>query len=83
MTRKRKLQKRTQYHIVPQPSWLLFRNGKIVGRFDNKQGALYCAVRNARAMFRAGKFASIRIHNRKGRITNERTYGRDPYPPKG
>ena len=52
---------------------------RAIGRFGTKAEA----VRKASEIGRNQKPAQVRIHKKDGTFQEERTYGNDPYPPKG
>jgi hypothetical protein len=74
MTRKR-------YDVVPfHGRWAVESGGGMLGDYDLKQSAIDAAVE--RAQDYPGD-AQVLIHRADGTIEDERTYGHDPYPPKG
>jgi len=69
-------------HVTPDSKggWRAEREGsnRAIATGDNKEPV----VDRARGVARNEK-GSVVIHGRNGRIQEERTYGPDPYPPKG
>lgn len=75
--------KRTKYVVAPspgkQPGWDTTKDGQKVGHHEKKADAVGDAADKAR---RQGN-SQLVIKKEDGKIQEERTYGNDPYPPKG
>lgn len=73
--------KRTQYEVKPSKSggWDGTRNGQRVAHQETKAPVVEKIRREAR---NEGN-SQVKIKGGDGRIQEERTYGKDPYPPKG
>ncbi|MEE8639006.1 MAG: DUF2188 domain-containing protein [bacterium] len=74
--------KRKQYHVTPvkKGGWRVTETGKARGfNFETKPPA----VKKAVALAKKNRPSQVKIRKRNGRIQDERTYGQDPYPPKG
>jgi len=75
--------KRRKFYVNPEKSphcpWGIYEGRAIltVGRTKRQ------AVVKAQQMARAAKPSQLIIRRRDGTIQDERTYGADPYPPKG
>lgn len=68
-------------HVVPhQGGWAVKRAGsdRASSVHDTQRQAIDQAVNQAR-----GEQGQAVIHNRKGQIRDERTYRKDPFPPRG
>jgi Uncharacterized protein conserved in bacteria (DUF2188) len=51
--------------------------------FDSKREAVNEGVRRGRQVEKEGGQAQLRIKGEEGKLQEERTYGKDPYPPAG
>jgi hypothetical protein len=74
--------KRYVYHVTKHgEDWQVKKPGagRAVGRFETKEQAVDRAVEVAKAK----PLGQVVIHKESGAIQSERTYGKDPYPPKG
>jgi len=74
--------KRETFHVTYKDSkWKVKKEGsqRAVKTFDNKEKAVDFGRDVAK---KPGKGQLI-IHKKDGKIQEERTYGKDPYPPKG
>lgn len=74
--------KRRIYDVSPKGSgWTVRERGaqRAVGDFAKKSEA----VERASEIGRNQALAQVVIRGSDGRIQSERTYGKDPYPPKG
>jgi hypothetical protein len=60
--------------------WAVQRDGR--GRADSLHATKKPAVTRAAKLAKAAK-GQLRVKNRDGRIEDERTYTKDPYPPRG
>ena len=69
------------YHVVPQGKpWAVKQSG--IEEPISTHSTKAQAVTAARSLAQRDK-ASLKIHNKDGKIAEERTYGKDPPPPKG
>ena len=70
-------------HVVPDGSgnWAVKSEdaGRAAGVYANKDEA----VERARNIANNATRGQIKVHGRDGKLQYERTYGADPYPPKG
>jgi len=74
--------KRKVFHVVPDgDSWKVKSEGskRAVKTFDDKKDA----VDFGREIAKNQPLGQLKIHKKDGTIQEERTYGKDPYPPKG
>jgi hypothetical protein len=74
--------KRKTYHVVPAgDDWKVeaAQAKRAAGVFENKDEAVKRAIELAKAQ----ELGQVIIHKRDGTIQEERTYGADPFPPKG
>jgi len=71
---------RKRYDVVPSNGqWNVTSGGGVLSRHVNKQPAIDAGVSAARA----NQPSQLVIHRVDGTIEDERTYGDDPYPPRG
>jgi uncharacterized protein DUF2188 len=77
--------KRAVYRVQWVASVRLWRiaTGRMRSWSTFRDDAIEAAVSFAKARFRSGGLAQVVVHNKKGRIAFERTYGRDPKRRKG
>jgi len=72
---------RTSYHVIPNPNggWSVKKEGshRASKKFETKDSA----VCYAREISRDRK-TELYIHNKDGRISDRRSYGQNPFPPK-
>lgn len=73
--------KRTTYYVLPEgDDWKVRKQGaeRAANIFENKQDA----IERARELAQESRPSQLKVHNRKGRIQFEWTYGEDPekYP---
>jgi hypothetical protein len=75
--------KRTTYHVVRRNDgdWDVKRQGST--RPSSTAPTQGQAVSRARHLAQATRPAQVVIHRPNGRIREEHTYGKDPYPPEG
>lgn len=74
--------KRTKYEVAPTKGgggWDVKRDGQKVSHHNKKAPAVKKATVEAK---KEGN-SQVRIKKTDGKIQEERTYGKDPYPPKG
>jgi hypothetical protein len=74
--------RRKVYHVIPDGySWKVKSEGskRAVKTFDHKKNA----VDFGREIAKNQPLAQVKIHKKDGTIQEERTYRKDPYPPKG
>ncbi|NSW76934.1 MAG: DUF2188 domain-containing protein [Candidatus Atribacteria bacterium] len=73
--------KRNILHVVPheKKGWRINMPEKGDKIFATKKEA----VKEAISIARTSQPSQLVIHGRDGKIQEERTYGRDPYPPRG
>jgi hypothetical protein len=72
---------RKRYDVSPSgDDWVVTTGGTTVRRYDTKQPAVDEAVRRAKGH---DGDAQVVIKRQDGTIQDERTYGHDPYPPRG
>lgn len=74
---------RLRMHVQPRPDgrWEVHREG--AGRASFVTDSQSDAISRAAASARSSGHAQVVIHGRDGRVRDERTYGEDPYPPRG
>lgn len=71
---------RKQYHVSPSGSnWKLTLAGVTLSTHITKPPAIDAGV----AVARANQPSQLLIHRADGTIEDERTYGDDPFPPRG
>jgi hypothetical protein len=71
---------RTRYEVTPNGTkWNVSRNGAVVATYGTKQEA----VDYAQGRAQADQPSQLLIKRANGTIEDERTYGNDPYPPRG
>lgn len=71
---------RREIHVVPYGGrWAVKVGGELVVAGVRKADAM----RVAHDYAAGAETASIRVHNRKGVIVNELSFGSDPFPPAG
>ena len=81
----RKKAKRMTWHVTPdkgsEKDWRVKRRGasRASRVFANKERAIACAKRFAKKRSRG----QVLVHNKKGRIVDEMTYGDDPRGSRG
>ena len=72
---------RKRYDIVPKgDDWALTSGGKTVEKHDTKDAAVKAGANRAK---KEPGNSQLIIHRKDGTIQDERTYGADPYPPRG
>lgn len=73
---------RKSYHVTPHPEggWQVKSEGS--NRASSKHETKNKAVAAGRKLARK-KSSQMFIHGRNGKIQEERTYGKDPFPPEG
>ena len=74
---------RVRYHVTARPSgdWEVKREG--ADRASRVASTKADAVRIAAELARNRGPSQVVIHKADGKIQGERTYGKDPYPPRG
>src|SRR5438309_4944299 len=79
---------RVRIEVVPRNEpddwpWCVMKDRRLIVGTMTKVQAADEAVRLAREIVRQGGFASVRVHDRRGRLQSERTLPRssDPFPP--
>ena len=76
-----------RYYYVTQsaPGWVVKTAGDERGvQFRTQADAITAAAQAARNDWEHGGTPSgVRIHDREGKWRDERTYGEDPFPPRG
>lgn len=71
---------RKQFHVVPRGSlWQVTDAAGVRSNHLNKSDAIDAGV----AMAKQNQPSQLLIHRANGTIEDERTYGQDPYPPRG
>jgi hypothetical protein len=71
---------RADVRVLPDAgNWKVTLNGVRQAAYPNKPPAIDHGVRVAKA----NQPSSLRIHRADGTIEDERTYGDDPFPPRG
>lgn len=71
---------RKRYDVIPSRSnWAVTTSGSTLSTHVTKGDAITAAVTVARA----NQPSQLLIHRADGTIEDERTYGDDPYPPRG
>lgn len=76
------MSKRTTYHVTPDgDGWKVQKEGsnRASAQCDTKKEA----VNRGRELAQNQTLSQLKIHKQDGTIQEERTYGKDPYPPKG
>jgi len=77
------MKQRTTYHVTPHPEggWQGILEGadRASVKGDNKQAVLERTIELAKN----NTPSSVRIHSQEGKLQEERSYGSDPFPPKG
>jgi len=76
------MSKRQTFHVVPaKDGWNVKREGaqRPAKTFDIKKDAVDFGRRAAQHQ----PLGQLKIHKKDGTIQEERTYGKDPFPPKG
>jgi len=75
--------KRTKYHVTKRPDgrWQAKEEG--ASRASMVAHTKAEVVDQARDLAKSKPLGQLFIHKSDGRIQSERTYGKDPYPPKG
>jgi hypothetical protein len=74
--------KREKFHVAPdRDRWKVQREGakRPIKTFKNKKSA----VDFGRKVTKNQPLGQLKIHKKNGTIQEERTYGKDPFPPKG
>jgi uncharacterized protein YdaT len=73
---------RKNYHVVKKgPSWDVEAEGS--KRASSKHTTKNEAINAARELAKKQPPSEVLIHNKTGQIKDRRSYGSDPYPPKG
>ena len=73
--------KRSRYHVTKQgDKWAVKKEGN--QRASSLHETKKLAVDAGRSVAKNAK-GQLLIHKKDGRFEEERTYGKDPYPPKG
>jgi len=73
---------RERIHVTGHPSgWQVKREGNT--RASSVHETKSAAVDSATAQARRSTPSQVIIHGKNGRFQSERTYGRDPFPPRG
>lgn len=82
---KRASAKRVRFEVLPdaEGGWSVTRDRVVIGWQRLKAKAVAYGVDRAQAVWKAGTPASLRIKRADGAYQEERTYGEDPFPPKG
>lgn len=72
---------RKRITVVPNrgAGWAVKEGRKVVEQFSRKKEA----VQFGRSLAKGVPPSQLIIHKKDGRIQEERTYGRDPFPPEG
>jgi len=71
---------RKRYEVVPAAGdWVVKHLGAVLSRHSLKSSAVDAGVRVARA----NEPSQLVIHLQNGQFEEERTYGDDPFPPRG
>ena len=72
---------RKRLSVVPKrgKGWAVKEGRKTVQEFSKKEEA----VRFGRELAKSAPLSQLVIHKKDGTIQEERTYGRDPFPPEG
>jgi hypothetical protein len=76
------MNKRQTFHVTPtKAGWNVKREGaqRSAKTFDTKQDAVDFGRETAKNQ----PLGQLIIHKKDGTIQEERTYGKDPFPPKG
>lgn len=79
---------RIQYHVMyskERPVWIVTCDGEDIDEWMRKENAVRAACDIARKTWTfEGIPTQVKIHRKRGNtIQDERTFGNDPYPPKG
>lgn len=71
---------RKRYDVVPHNGdWAVKHNGQVLSTHTTKEAAVQAGVQVAKA----NQPSQLVIHRANGTIEDERTYGDDPFPPRG
>jgi hypothetical protein len=71
---------RNVYWVLSEKgSWRVTEEGRELSQHENKEDAIDAAVRAAQA----NEPSQVKVQKQDGTWDEERTYGNDPYPPKG
>lgn len=71
---------RSLFQVLPHGSaWRVTQDGSPVAQHVTQQAAIDQAVRVARQH----GHSELRIHGADGKVRDARTYGADPFPPRG
>ena len=74
------MSRRVRYTVQPQGNgWDVTKGGKPVSHHRTKD----VAVEKGRRLAKAEDLGQLVIKKQNGRIQEERTYGADPFPPRG
>lgn len=76
------MSKRKIYHIVPdETGWKIKQqnSSRALRKFNTKDEA----VNFARNLAKQNEPSQIKIHKKNGKFQEERTFDKDPFPPKG
>jgi hypothetical protein len=75
---------RIVFRVLPDRGrWKVTRNSEFDASFDTKEPAVDYATERARTAYAEGSPSQVIIARADGTIEDERTYGEDPYPPRG
>jgi uncharacterized protein YdaT len=74
---------RKKYHVTQRPDGQWQAKGEGASRASAVTRTKAEAVDRARDLAKAQPLGQVIIHKSDGTIQSERTYGNDPYPPKG
>jgi hypothetical protein len=72
------------YVVLSGGLWVLRAGDQVVANFSTQAEAVAEGARRARALWeQQSRPSGLRIQGRDGLWQDERTYGNDPYPPRG
>lgn len=78
---------RFYYYVVQSGlQWEIKFDGQPIGTrylYDTQAAAIEAAAGAAHAEHKKGNLSGVRIQDHNGQWRDERTYGNDPYPPRG
>lgn len=75
--------KRTKYHVTQRPDGRWQAKAEGSPRASTVADTKAEAIDRGRDLAKSKPLGQLVIHKSNGRFQSERTYGKDPYPPKG
>ena len=75
---------RDQYFVVlHEGKWKITHNGSHSHPYETQQDALDAAIDAAKTAYDHGRLSQVLVQGENMEFREERTYGKDPYPPPG